>query len=71
MIPSCVVLTYIHSAAGSISLLYSLGTFHELPCKYVKLHFSDGVNDLSKAHYFFTKVERVTKHIVTREIRAI
>ena len=39
------------------------------PCKYVKSHFSDRVNDLSKAHYFFTEVERVTKHIVTREIR--
>ena len=35
----------------------------------MKLHFSDGVNDLSKAHYFFTEVERVTEHIVTREIR--
>ena len=35
----------------------------------MKLHFSDGVNDLSKAHHFFTFVERVTKHIVTREIR--
>ena len=43
--------------------------FTYFPCKYVKSHFSDGVNDLSKAHYFFTEVERVTKHIVTREIR--
>ena len=43
--------------------------FTYFPCKYVKLHFSDGVNNLSKAHYFFTEVERVTKHIVTREIR--
>ena len=42
--------------------------FTYFPCKYVKLHFSDGVNDLSKAH-FFTEVEQVTKHIVTREIR--
>ena len=43
--------------------------FTYFPCKYVKLHFSDRVNDLSKAHYFFTEVERMTKHIVTREIR--
>ena len=43
--------------------------FTYFPCKYLKLHFSDGVNDLSKAHYFFTEVVRVTKHIVTREIR--
>ena len=38
-------------------------------CKYVASHFSGRVNGLSKAHYFFTEVERVTKHIVTREIR--
>ena len=43
--------------------------FTYFPCKYVKLDFSDGGNDLSKAHYFYTEVERVTKHIVTREIR--
>ena len=43
--------------------------FTYFPCKYVKSHFSGRVNDLSKAHYFFTKVERVTKHILTREIR--
>ena len=36
---------------------------------YVKSHFSGRVNGLSKAHYFFTEVERMTKHIVTREIR--
>ena len=43
--------------------------FTYFPCKYVKSHFSGRVNDLSRAHYFFTEVERVTKHIVTREIR--
>ena len=35
----------------------------------MKSHFPGRVGDLSKAHYFFTEVERVTKHIVTREIR--
>ena len=43
--------------------------FTYFPCKYVKSHFAGRVNDLSKAHYFFTEVERVTKQIVTREIR--
>ena len=38
-------------------------------CRTVSEHFSDRVNDLRKAHYFFTEVERMTKHIVTREIR--
>ena len=43
--------------------------FTYFPCKYVKSHFSGRVNGLSKAYYFYTEVERVTKHIVTREIR--
>ena len=37
--------------------------FTYFPCKYVKSHFSDRVNG------FFTEVERMTKDIVTREIR--
>ena len=37
-------------------------------CKYVKSHFSGRVNGLSKVHYFFTEVDRMTKHIVIREI---
>ena len=52
------------SACGAVS-----EHFTYFPCKYVKSHFSGRVNGLSKAHYFFTEVERVTKHIVTREIR--
>ena len=39
--------------------------FMYFPCKYI----SDRVNDLSKAHYFFTEFKRMTKHIVIREIR--
>ena len=48
--------------------LTARGCCIHFPYKYVKSHFSGRVNDLSKAHYFFTEVERVTKHIVTREI---
>ena len=55
---------HVVSACGTIS-----EHFTYFPCKYAKSHFSGRVNDLSKAHYFFTEVERVTKHIVNREIR--
>ena len=42
--------------------------FTYFPCKYVKSYFSGRVNGLSKVHYFFTEVKRMTKHIVIREI---
>ena len=85
MVPSCVVLTAApmpgeQAYCTRMLLVYTVRQvasacrtvsehFTYFPCKYVKLHFSDRVNDLSKAHYFFTEVERMTKHIVTREIR--
>ena len=43
--------------------------FTYFPRRYVKSHFSGRVNGLSKVHYFIIEVERMTKHIVTREIR--
>ena len=85
MVPSCVVLSAAlmpgeQAYCTRMFLLYTVRQvssacrtvpehFTYFPCKYVKLHFSDRVNDLSKAHYFFTEVERMTKHIVTPEIR--
>ena len=84
MVPSCVVLSAAlmpgeQAYCTRMFLVYTVRQvasacrrvsehFTYFPCNYVKIHFSDGVNDLSKAHYFFTEVERVTKHIVTREI---
>ena len=85
MVPSCVVLTAApmpdeEAYCTMMFLVYTVRQvasacrtvsdhFTYFPCKYVKSHFSDRVNDLSKVHYFFTEVERVTKYIVTREIR--
>ena len=85
MVPSCVVLTAApmpgkQAYCTRMLLVYTVRQvasacrtvaehFPYFPCKYVKLHFPDRVNGLSKAYYFFTEVERVTKHIVTRKIR--
>ena len=85
MVPSCVVLTVAlmsgeQAYCTRMFLVYTVRQvastcptvsehFTYFPCKYVKSHFSDRVNDLSKAHYFFTEVKRMTRHIVTREIR--
>ena len=85
MVPSCVVLTAAlmpgeHAYCSRMFLEYTVRQvasacrtvsehFTYFPCKYEKSHFSDRVNDLSKAHYFFTEVKRMTKHTVTGEIR--
>ena len=85
MVPSCVVLTAAlmpgeQAYCTRIFLVYTVrqvasacrtvsADFTYFPSKYVKSHFSDRVNGLSKAHYFFTEVDQMTKHIVTREIR--
>ena len=85
MVPSCVVLTAApmpgeQAYCTRMFLVYTVRQvasacrtvsehFTYFPCKYEKSHFPDRVNDLSKAHYFSTAVERVTKYIVTREIR--
>ena len=85
MVPSCVVLTAALMPGEQaycmwMLLVYTVRQvasacrtvpehFTYFPCKYVKSHFSGRVNGLSKAHYFFTEVERMTKLIVTGEIR--
>ena len=85
MVPSCVILTaalmpdeqdyctrmlLVYTVRQVASVYRTVSEhFTYFSCKYVKSHFCDRVNGLSKAHYFFTEVERMTKHIVTREIR--
>ena len=60
----CIQSTAVVSACRTVS-----EHFTYFPWKYVKSHFSCRVNGLGRAHYFFTEVERMTKHIVIREIR--
>ena len=85
MVPSCVVLTAAlmpgeQAYCTRMFLVYTVRQvasacrtvsehFTYFPCKYGKSHFSGRVNGLSKARYFFTEVERMTKHLVIREIR--